>query len=293
MTSPRRRRWRWRLRWSSRILAVLVVVFLVWGCVWEPRSLVERDYAFELPNWSPQCDGLRVDVIADLHTGSPHNGIDKLDRLVQRLIDSDAQAVLMAGDYVILSVFLGTYVPAEVIAEHLRPLTARKPVYAVLGNHDWWKDGDKLRAAFESAGVVVLEDQAQAVDLGGCALWMVGVGDLMEAPHDIERAFSAIDDDRPAIAVTHNPNVFPGMPARASLVVAGHTHGGQIAFPGVGAPGLWNKADGRYPKGHFVEDGRQLFVSPGIGTSILPIRFGVPPEISRLTLRAGTASSIQ
>lgn len=285
MTSPRRQRWRWRLRWSSRILAVLVVVFLVWGCVWEPASLVERDYTFELPNWSPQCDGLRVDVVADLHTGSPHNGVDKLDRLVNRLVESDAQAVLMAGDYVILSVFLGTYVPAEVIAQHLRPLTARKPVYAVLGNHDWWKDGNRVRAALESAGVTVLEDQSQTVELGGCALWIVGVGDLTDAPHDVGRAFSAVADDRPALAMTHNPNLFPQMPARASLVVAGHTHGGQIAFPAIGAPGLWNRLDGRYPQGHFTEEGRQLFVSPGIGTSILPIRFGVPPEISRLTLR--------
>ncbi len=285
----RHRPWRWRLRWSARILAVLVVVFLVWGCVWEPRSLVARDYAFELPAWPAECDGLRVDVIADLHTGSPHNGVDKLDRLVQRLAESDSQAVLMAGDYVILSVFLGTYIPADVIAEHLRPLTARKPVYAVLGNHDWWKDGARVRAAFEEAGVTVLEDQATPVRLARCDLWVVGVGDLWEAPHDVERAFAAVDDDRPALAITHNPNLFPQMPARASLVVAGHTHGGQIAFPGIGAPGLWGKADGRYPRGHFIEGGRQLFVSPGIGTSILPIRFGVPPEISRLTLRSPRA----
>ena len=285
----RHRPWRWRLRWSARILAVLVVVFLVWGCVWEPRSLVARDYAFELPAWPAECDGLRVDVIADLHTGSPHNGVDKLDRLVQRLAESDSQAVLMAGDYVILSVFLGTYIPADVIAERLRPLTARKPVYAVLGNHDWWKDGARVRAAFESAGVTMLEDQATPARLAGCDLWVVGVGDLWEAPHDIGRAFSDVAGDRPALAITHNPNLFPQMPARASLVVAGHTHGGQIAFPGIGAPGLWGKADGRYPRGHFIEGGRQLFVSPGIGTSILPIRFGVPPEISRLTLRSPRA----
>ena len=287
--TTRHRPWRWRLRWSARILAVLVVVFLVWGCVWEPRSLVARDYALELPAWPAECDGLRVDVIADLHTGSPHNGVDKLDRLVQRLAESDSQAVLMAGDYVILSVFLGTYIPADVIAEHLRPLTARKPVYAVLGNHDWWKDGARVRAAFEAAGVTMLEDQATPVRLARCDLWVVGVGDLWEAPHDVGRAFAAVDDDRPALAITHNPNLFPQMPARASLVVAGHTHGGQIAFPGIGAPGLWGKADGRYPRGHFIEGGRQLFVSPGIGTSILPIRFGVPPEISRLTLRSPRA----
>ncbi|MFD0739287.1 metallophosphoesterase [Lysobacter koreensis] len=288
MTTPARRRWRWRRRWGARILALLVLVFVVKGCVIEPGSLVERDYTLQLPNWSPRCDGLRVDVVSDLHIGSPRNGLDQLDRLVARLLASDAQAVLMAGDYVILSVFLGTYVPADVVAHRLRPLTARKPVYAVLGNHDWWKDGPRVRASLEAAGVVVLEDQAHALELGRCSLWLVGVGDLWEAPHDIGRAFSAVNDARPAIAITHNPNLFPRMPARASLVVAGHTHGGQIAFPVVGAPGLWNQPDGRYPRGAFVEGGRHLFVTPGIGTSILPIRFGVPPEVSRLTLRGAS-----
>lgn len=283
MNAPRRP-WRWRRRWSARILALLVLVFAVWGCVIEPGSLTQRDHAFALPNWPRECDGLRVDLVSDLHVGSPRNGLPQFDRLVARLADSDAQAVLMAGDYVILSVFLGTYIPAETVAEHLKPLTARKPVYAVLGNHDWWKDGQRVRRALESAGVVVLEDQAREVQLGRCRLWMVGVGDLLEAPHDVRRAFSAIHDQAPALAITHNPLVFRCMPARASLVLAGHTHGGQIAFPLLGRPGLWKGADGAYPVGRFEEDGRQLFVTQGIGTSILPIRFGVPPEISRLHL---------
>jgi predicted MPP superfamily phosphohydrolase len=275
----RRRRWQ-HLLWA---LAALVSAFLAWGFAWEPRQLVERDYALALPHWSPQCDGLRVDVVADIHTGSPGNGVDKLDRVVQHLAASDSTAVLMAGDYVILKVFLGKYVPPEVVAAHLRALTARKPVYAVLGNHDWWKDGHKVRRALESAGVTVLENQAREVTLGRCRMWLVGVGDLWEGHPDIARAFASVDDGAPVVAVTHNPELFPKMPARASLVVAGHTHGGQVwLLPG--RPSMrWPH---RYLAGAFVEGGRHLFVTPGIGTSIAPFRFRVPPEISRLTLRA-------
>ena len=98
---PDRSGWLW-------LLAALLLAFLAWGFVWEPAQLVERDYAIALPHWSPQCDGLRVDVVADLHTGSPRNGVDKLDRVVQRLIASDSDVVLLAGDYVILKVLLGT-----------------------------------------------------------------------------------------------------------------------------------------------------------------------------------------
>lgn len=281
------RHWRRLPRWLQRaVLALFLVGFAcaAWGFGWEPRTLVEREYALSLPRWSEACDGLRVDVISDLHTGSPHNGVDNLDRIVRRLVASDADAVLMAGDYLILSVFLGTYIPPEIVAAHLAPLTARKPVYAVLGNHDWWKDGAKVRAALESAGIVVLENQADKAAFGRCEAWVVGVGDLWEGKPDIARAFSGIDDDAPVLAITHNPDVFPKMPARASLLVAGHTHGGQVSLPLLGRPVL--PADERYAIGEYVEDGRHLFVSPGIGTSILPMRFGVPPEISRLTLRS-------
>ena len=258
---------------------------VAWGFAWEPRQLVLRDYQLAVPRWSAACEGLRVDVVSDVHTGSPHNGLDNLDRVVGKLIDSDAPVVLMAGDYLILSVFMGTYIPPETIAPHLKPLTARKPVYAVLGNHDWWKGGAAVRRALESAGVVVLEDQSRAISVGQCRFWVVGVGDLQEAPHDVGKAFSAVNNDDPVLALTHNPDLFPQVPARASLLIAGHTHGGQIKLPLLGRPVL--PAAQRYAIGHIVQDGRHLFVSPGIGTSIVPIRFGVPPEISRLTLRAG------
>jgi predicted MPP superfamily phosphohydrolase len=259
----------------------------LYGLAWEPGRLVERDRELVLADWPRACDGLRIDHVTDLHTGSPHNGLDNLDRVVDRLVASDAAAVVMTGDYVILSVFLGTYISADRIAPHLRPLTRRKPVYAVLGNHDWWKDGDRVRAALEAAGVVVLEDDARRVTVAGCRLWMVGVSDLWEAPHDIRRAFSGVrEDGAPAIVITHNPVIFPDIPTRASLVLAGHTHGGQISLPGVGQPATWGKPEGRYVVGHYVRRGEDLFVSPGIGTSILPMRLNMPPEISRLALRA-------
>ncbi len=281
------RHWRRLPRWMQRgLLAGLLVGFAcaAWGFGWEPRTLVEREYALSLPRWSPECDGMRVDVLTDLHTGSPHNGVDNLDRIVRRLVLSDADAVLMAGDYLILSVFLGTYVPPEIVAERLKPLTARKPVYAVLGNHDWWKDGAKVRAALESAGVVVLENEAREVTLDRCELWVVGIGDLWEGKPDVTRAFAGIEGDAPVLAITHNPDLFPQLPARAALLVAGHTHGGQVSLPMLGRPVL--PADERYAIGEYVEGGRHLFVSPGVGTSILPFRFGVPPEISRLTLHS-------
>lgn len=287
-------RWRQALRRPLVRRALIAWMVLgasvgLYGMTWEPRRLVERDHALAPPRWPAQCDGLRIDHITDVHTGSPHNGLDNLERVIDRLVASDADAVVMTGDYVILSVFLGKYIPAEEIAPRLRRLTDTRPVYAVLGNHDWWKDGERIRRAFEAAGVVMLEDEARATTLRGCRLWIVGVGDLWEARHDVRRAFAGVHGDDPAIVITHNPAIFPRIPPRAAVVLAGHTHGGQISLPGIGQPAMWGSAETRYVTGHYVERGRHLFVSPGIGTSIMPVRIGVPPEISRLRFEARPA----
>lgn len=263
----------------------------IYGFVIEPGRLVQRDYTLALRGWPAACEGLRVDVVSDTHTGSPRNGLDHLDRWVKSLADSDAPLVLMAGDYVILSVLAGTYVPPEVIARHLQPLTARKPVYAVLGNHDWWKNGPKVSRAFAAAGVRMIDNRAVPVQVGRCRFWLAGLGDLLEGHPDVPATFARVPRDAAVIALTHEPSLLRAIPLQASLTVAGHTHGGQIdPLPG------WLRIGGFDPHSNRLRgihhDGvRTLFVSPGIGTSIVPMRLGVPPEISRLRLRGKAAGA--
>ena len=278
------KRWGWRQRMAWLALAGLLAV-CVDGFYIEPARLVERDYALPLSNWPLTCDGFRVDVISDTHTGSPRNGLDKLDRVVARLIASDADIVLMTGDYVILSVLAGTYIPAETIAEHLKPLTARKPVYAVLGNHDWWKNGPNVSSAFAGAGVRMIDNMAVPIGAGRCQFWLAGLGDLLEGRPDMRAAFAMVPADAPVIAITHEPALWPRIPMQATLTIAGHTHGGQINPFGLLTPARF-KPYSHQLKGIYANGGRSLFVSSGIGTSILPMRLGVPPEISRLTLHS-------
>jgi predicted MPP superfamily phosphohydrolase len=106
----------------------------------------------------------------------------------------------------------------------------------------------------------------------------------MEGNPDIASALARVDDSAPIIAFTHNPDIFPSIPAKVALTIAGHTHGGQVAFPVAGRPIVPSDFGERYAAGHIVEDSRHLFVTSGIGTSILPVRFRVPPEISLLTI---------
>ena len=229
-------------------------------------------------------------MLADLHVGSPFNGPDKLDRVIARTGQAHPDLILLAGDFVIHGVRGGTFTPPEQIATALRQLSAPLGVWAVLGNHDWWFDAPRVRAALEAVGIPVLDDTAIAIGSPSCDFWLVGISDYWEGRHDVTGALAQVTDEAPVLAFTHNPDVFPDVPARVSLTIAGHTHGGQVYIPFFGRPVVPSKYGERYAIGHIVEDGRHLFVTPGLGTSIIPVRFLVPPEISVLTVRSASTN---
>jgi predicted MPP superfamily phosphohydrolase len=106
----------------------------------------------------------------------------------------------------------------------------------------------------------------------------------LEGNPDITSALARVNNGAPIIALTHNPDIFPSIPARVALTIAGHTHGGQVAFPIIGRLIVPSDYGQRYAIGHIVEGSKHLFVTSGVGTSIFPVRFRVPPEISLLTI---------
>jgi predicted MPP superfamily phosphohydrolase len=284
-----------RARLAGVLVATLALALGLWAFAWEPASLVERRQKLAIPHWSDGLAGLKVAVLADLHVGSPFNGLDKLGRIVEATNALEPDLVLIPGDLVIQEVLGGTFVAPERTAAVLARLSAPLGAWAVLGNHDWWLDAREVRAALEQHGIRVLEDAAARVSRGSAHFWLVGISDLWEGPHDLRAAFERVVDDAPVLAFTHNPDVFPEIRQRFSLLVAGHTHGGQVYLPFIGRPIVPSDYGQRYAYGHVVEGGRHLYVSPGLGTSILAVRFRVPPEITLLELypakdRKGIAS---
>jgi predicted MPP superfamily phosphohydrolase len=115
-------------------------------------------------------------------------------------------------------------------------------------------------------------------------LWLAGISDKMTRHPDAVAALAGVPAEATVLAMTHNPDIFPGIPGRVALTVAGHTHGGQVRLPLLGALVVPSQYGERYAAGHVVEDGRHLFVTTGVGTSIYALRLGVPPEIVVLTL---------
>jgi predicted MPP superfamily phosphohydrolase len=286
-------RQRRRLRIARRALLVLfgtAAVLAAWGFLWEPSRLTTRRYELTLPRWPPSCDGLRVAVAGDLHVGSPHYGVAKLPAVVDAIAGLRPDLVLLPGDFVIQGVIGGTVVPPETIARGLAPLPRLAPTYAVLGNHDWWLEGPRVSRALGGAGIPTLDDSARELHLGDCSLWLVGIGDLWSGHPRPDRALATVPAGTAALGFMHNPDLFPRLPDRFALVVAAHTHGGQVYLPMLGRLIVPSRYGQRYAIGHVVEGGRHLFVTPGLGTSILPVRFLVPPEVSLLVLHGEPAA---
>lgn len=260
------------------IIALLSLALLVWAIWVEPRSLRISSYSLPLLDKSNRhLDGMTIAVVADLHVGSPHITLDKVAQIVAMTNAAAPDLILLPGDFV-AHVVGGRTIPAMEIANALKPLNAPMGVYAVLGNHDWWEDHDTITQALESAGIIVLENKLTTLPND---LKLVGLSDVHAGVFDS----SVIPHQGPVLCMTHTPDAFPDLPDACFLTVAGHTHGGQIRLPFI--PPFWTPSDyrARYAAGWITEGARHLFVSTGIGTSIFPLRLGVPPEISLLTLK--------
>ena len=260
---------------------------VLWAFEIEPGMLIVRHLRMELPGWRSD---MRIAVLSDLHVGSPHVGLDKLQRIVEKTNAENPALIVLLGDFVIGGpggrgggLPGGTFVEPEKTAAELKKLRAPLGVYAVLGNHDWWYDGERVGKALTDAGIQVLENRA--VHVG--QMWLGGVADLWTRDPDIAGTLQQMTGDDPVVLITHNPDIFPDVPSRVSLTLAAHTHGGQVNLPLIGRVITTSRLG--YVSGEFVEKGRHLFVTTGIGTSIMPVRLGVPPEIVILTVGQSTA----
>lgn len=282
------RRKRLALKVFIALLAVAALLAL-WAFVIEPDRLVVREVGLSLPRWPAEAGELRLAVVSDIHTGSPHIDAAKLDGLVEEINRLRPDAVVLLGDFVISGVAGGEFVGPEVTAEKVKGLRSAHGTFAVLGNHDWWEGGERVWRALEGAGVRVLENDAVSFTHGGRQVWLVGLADLWTRKPDVTGSLAKVTDDAsPVFVLTHNPDIFTEIPERVALTLAGHTHGGQVRFPVLGRPVVPSRYGQRFAAGHVIEGSRHLYVTTGVGTSIIPVRFRVAPEVVLLRIKAGS-----
>jgi predicted MPP superfamily phosphohydrolase len=270
----------------------------------EPFRLGVTRYDISPPDW-PRGLALRVAVLTDFHVCEPWMGLERLARIVVRTNALMPDIVVLLGDFVRGGTMLpwSRFVPHEEWAAVLAQLKAPLGVHAVLGNHDWWEDVEALRSgsgivqagvALEAAGIPVYQNTCVRLEKDGLPFWLAGLGDQWayrrigqeHGADDLEATLAPITDDAPVLLMAHEPDIFPKVPARVALTLAGHTHGGQVTFAGY-APIVPSKYGQRYVYGHVVEGGRNMIISAGLGCSKLPVRFGAPPEIVLVNVASG------
>jgi predicted MPP superfamily phosphohydrolase len=244
-----------------------------------PRRLRVHDVPLAVPGWPAELDGLRIAVVGDVHAGSPWFTLDRVRDVVERVVDARPDLVLLLGDHMVDVTFGRNHDPRDVAAA-LSALKHAAPVVGVLGNHDWDHDGLAVRAAFEAAGLPVLEEEAVAV-LDG-RLWVAGVGDLWRRKPSVPRALATVPAGAPVVLLTHNPDVVVDAPPHVQLVLAGHTHGGQVRLLGRALHTISKRTGNRWSHGWYAQD--RLYVTSGLGTSKWPVR-NVVPEVPVLVLR--------
>lgn len=281
-----------RRAWLARLFALGVTTAWalgIWAFFIEPRMLVLREVEVSSPAWSGAP--LRVGVISDVHIG-PNMSPDRVERLVARMNAEAPDIVLLVGDYISGHLPPGSRSDRE-NAELQRGLAAlgrlEAPLgtVAVLGNHDWWYDGPVVEDALMAEGVAVLENQSIRVDRGdGTAFWLAGLADYdsERAIPDWETTLGRVPESDDVLALGHWPDIFWGAPDRVALTVAGHSHCGQVNLPVLGRLVSVSPGSAEWPCGLYEDGGRQLYVTGGVGVSVLPVRFRAPPEMAIVTL---------
>jgi uncharacterized protein len=290
-------------RWVASLGAVGVSA-ASYGFLIEPwwRLRVTR-YELQPKQW-PAGFKLTVAAVADLHACRPWMDPERIASIVETTNALGADLIVLLGDYVAGHRYITEHVHSREWSRELAGLKAPLGVHAILGNHEWWDDRSIQRAgtgspvgrlALEAVGIPVYQNDAVRLNKAGRSFWLAGLGDQLAylpsrrlhpdrriGVDDLSGTLAKVTDDAPVILMAHEPDVAVRVPDRVALMLSGHTHGGQVRLFGW-SPVVPSRFGNRFAYGH-VRERCDIIISGGLGCSIAPFRFGVPPEIVLVTL---------
>lgn len=282
-------------------LTTLGLATAAYGLVIEPDFMLRVvSYNITPPNWTP---GLKLTAVllADPHVVEPYMPLSRWQKIVALANDMNPDLILMLGDYVSGIHYRTGSVPIVETARAAAQAKAKLGVFSINGNHDWWGDRHAMathqgppqsQLAFEDAGVEVLSNKAVRLVKDGLPFWVTGTDSMLaywvgpsrfHGMDDLPATLAQVTDNAPIIHMAHEPDLFVDIPERISITLSGHTHGGQVRLFGY-SPLVPSSYGNRFAYGHVIENGRHLLVSGGLGVSTIPVRFGIPPEITVLNL---------
>jgi predicted MPP superfamily phosphohydrolase len=246
----------------------------------EPYNYWVSETDVFIRNLPERFENFRITQLTDIHH-SRILGLDEVRRVVALAQQTKPDMFVLTGDY---TTSYRRFI--EPCAEALAPLNAPEGVWAVLGNHDHYTDPELTTRALQSRKIAVLNNAHTTLQRGPDALQLSGIDDWTWNAVDWTRAFDGLKSTTPTILLSHQPTVLDFEQTQTvSLILSGHTHGGQIRLPFLGAPARYATADLKYDRGLFRRGETQLYVSSGTGVIGLPVRLGVRPEIAVLRLK--------
>jgi predicted MPP superfamily phosphohydrolase len=269
------------LRRVLLLLVLLAASALVWGYAGAIRTPLVRRAELALPGWPAGARPIRLLLLSDIHVAGPDMPPSRLAGIVAQANALEPDLVLIAGDLVSDKRSATRTYSLDRATAPLGSLRSRLGTFAVLGNHDHWRNANEARRSLAAASVRVIDNSA--VQAGPVAIG--GLDDAFTDHDDLAATVSAVRRLEGArILLSHSPDPFPDTPADISLMLAGHTHCGQIVLPLLGPMSTMSRHGKRYVCGLVREGGKALVVSAGLGTSILPLRVGARPDMWLLQL---------
>lgn len=243
----------------------------------EANSLSLERLEIKLKRLPKKLDGFKIIHLSDTHH-SPFTNLQHIARAVKIANRLKPDIFLLTGDYVSHE---REYIPP--VAAELGKLKAKYGVYACLGNHDHWTDADLLTHLFRGEGIKVLINEGLRFEARGASFWLAGVDDYMVGKTDVPAALRGSFPDEMKLLLAHNPIIFrEAVRAGIDLTLSGHTHGGQIKIRDEEKRILRRR---KLSSGLHKRKNSQVYITRGIGTVVLPMRYQCPPEISLLELR--------
>ena len=244
----------------------------------EANSLSLERVVIELKRLPKKLDGFRIIHLSDIHH-SPFTGLDHIERTVKIANRLKPDMFVLTGDYVSHE---KKYIAP--VAEVLGRLEAERGTFACLGNHDHWTDPALVEHDFSKAGINMLVNEGLRFAVGDSSFWLAGVDDHMVGKTDLAAALKGSFPDEMKLVLAHNPIILrQAVRFGVDLTLSGHTHGGQVKMRDPEKRILPRR---KLTSGLHGRGDSQIYITRGIGTVVLPIRYQCPPEISLLELRS-------
>ncbi len=251
----------------KHILIFFISAIFIYSVFIEPNLLHIKHLTIK----SEEVPNIRVVFVSDFHLSKLAKG--RLEKIIKTVNRQNADIIISGGDYVI-NHSAKFSMDMEYVGSRLATMQSKYGFYTVLGNHDYHKDSRYIKRSFKKHGIKILENSNEKIDIEGSPLYIAGISDMQTTKIDLNKAL--FGTKKPIILVSHSPDITPLAKSRVNLILSGHTHGGQIRVPFYGAVIVPSKYGKRYEAGYKENS---VYISYGLGTSIIKARFNCMPEI--------------